>query len=120
MSKNKLIFENNEVQWLQVPRDRSGNILEGKERAIPVANDLQTAVTEFVNFCANVGGDPYQSAIGAMYDLRSQSGQLVEKVDQAALEADVEISGDQLDRVIELSKALEWYYLDNTIAAAGD
>jgi hypothetical protein len=120
MPKNKLIFENDEVRWLQVPRDRSGNILEGKERTVPLSNDLQAAVNEFVDFSANVGGDPYRSALGAMYDLRSQLGQLVENVDQAPLETDVENSGGQLDRVIDLSKVLEWYYLDNTIAAAGD
>jgi hypothetical protein len=55
-----------------------------------------------------------------MYDLRDQSGRLAEKVGQAALEADVKSSADQLDRVIELSKALEWYYLDNSLPAAGD
>jgi hypothetical protein len=120
MSKNGLVFEENEVQWLQVPRDLSGNVLEGKERAVPLANDLTGAVTDFVEFCANAGGDRYRSAIGAMYDLRDQSGRLAEKVGQAALEADVKSSADQLDRVIELSKALEWYYLDNSLPAAGD
>lgn len=118
MCGNRLVFDKDGIRWIQVVRDRAGNILEGKDRTVPLSDDLDRAVTDFVEFCAKVGGDRYRSAISAMYDLRGQSGQLVEKVDQAALEADVENSGDQLDRVIELSKALEWYYLDNFVKQA--
>jgi hypothetical protein len=115
MCGNRLVFDKDGIRWIQVVRDRAGNIMEGKDRTVALSDDLDRAVTDFVEFCAKVGGDRYRSAISAMYDLRGQSGQLVEKVDQAALEADVENSGDQLDRVIELSKALEWYYLDNFV-----
>jgi hypothetical protein len=119
MSGNRLIFDKDGTLWVQVVRDGVGKVLEGKDRTVLLANDLDRAVADFVEFCAKVGGDRYRSAISAMYDLRGQSGQLVEKVDEAALESEVENSGDQLDRVIELSKALEWYYLDNFVKVAG-
>ena len=108
--ENRLRFEGRRPYWDQVVRNESGNPVAN--RTVILGPNLDKAVDAYAEFCLRKEGDRYTSVLSALKETRKQSRELLEKVDEATVEHEVETYGAQLSNVIELYKALETYYQD--------
>jgi hypothetical protein len=113
MEHNELIRDGNRIDdriiWHQIVRNKAEAKL--KERAIPLLDNMNEAVSDFAEFCIQSGGDRYTSVGTALNEISTQSKGLSEKVYLAEREEEVEAHGAMLDRAISLFKALESYYV---------
>jgi hypothetical protein len=110
MEENKLRFEGRQSLWDQVVRNQSGDPLE--TRTITLRHNVHQAVEDYADFCERKRGDRYTSVLSAVKEIRNESRELMEKVDEATDEQEVEAYGVQLNKVIGLYKALEAYYVN--------
>jgi len=119
---NEVKFDSNRMTWTQVAQDRKREIKGQRTISLPLVDDSSSvyeAVEDFVRFVAGLGGDPGFSVLAAMDDLQQIATDWMAKVESGTSEAEIQLAGSQLKRVVELYKTLQSYY-EYEYRVAGD